>query len=183
MTLMTRANWRFRLLFSCSAALAAAAIAAVTPAKAQVWAGYGYPYQGYYQAPAPYWGYPAPYAYAPPGYAYPPSGYMERDDAPPTAPAPSAYAPRGNEPAAASIETQPIEPEPARRPAEAAAPAAPDSDTPHQARITYTKKPAFTNAAGQTCRQYKTTDTSDGRKVEAFGTACRQADGQWRVVD
>ena len=44
------------------------------------------------------------------------------------------------------------------------------------AAITYTDKPAFTNAAGQTCREYKTPDNH-------VGTACQQADGQWRVMN
>jgi len=60
----------------------------------------------------------------------------------------------------------------------AAAPAAPSSPA-----ITYTNKPAFTNAAGQTCREYKTTDTTGGHPIDVVGTACRAADGQWRVVN
>jgi hypothetical protein len=57
-----------------------------------------------------------------------------------------------------------------------AAPAATAQATP---AITYTSKPAFTNSVGQTCREYKT--GSNGRDI--FGTACRQSDGQWRVVN
>jgi surface antigen len=49
--------------------------------------------------------------------------------------------------------------------------------------ITYTNKPAFTNAAGQTCREYKTTNAAAGRSVDVYGTACKTADGQWRVVN
>jgi surface antigen len=46
-------------------------------------------------------------------------------------------------------------------------------------RISYTGKPAFTNSAGQACREYKA--NAGGRDV--FGTACQQAGGQWRVVN
>jgi hypothetical protein len=52
---------------------------------------------------------------------------------------------------------------------------------PSTPRITYTSKPAFTNSAGQTCREYKTSDPAAGHDV--FGTACKAADGQWRVVN
>ncbi|HYM73281.1 MAG TPA: hypothetical protein VET89_09885, partial [Stellaceae bacterium] len=60
-----------------------------------------------------------------------------------------------------------------------AVPPAPSSTSSAAAGITYTSKPAFTNSAGQTCREYKS--SSSGRDV--FGTACRQSDGQWRVVN
>ncbi|MGC2411939.1 MAG: hypothetical protein WA459_04485 [Stellaceae bacterium] len=98
---------------------------------------------------------PGPYYYGYPApypyaYGYPPAAYYP----PPAYPyyPPTAYAPP------------------------AAAPTASASAT---AAITYTSKPAFTNSAGQTCREYKT--TSSGREV--LGTACKQADGQWRVVN
>jgi hypothetical protein len=111
----------------------------------------GAPCCGYYYGPGPYYGYPPPYYYAPPpGYYPPPPGY---------------YPP----PASANAPGQPAPPASAT-----SAMAAPGSPP-----ITYTNKPAFTNSAGQTCRQYKATD--GGRDV--FGTACQQADGQWRVVN
>lgn len=34
----------------------------------------------------------------------------------------------------------------------------------------------------QPCREYQTTVTIDGKTENAHGTACRQADGSWRVV-
>jgi surface antigen len=54
---------------------------------------------------------------------------------------------------------------------------------PSSPAITYTNKPAFTNAAGQTCREYKSTDATGGHPIDVFGTACKAADGQWRVVN
>ncbi|MFA7429468.1 MAG: RT0821/Lpp0805 family surface protein [Rhodospirillaceae bacterium] len=37
--------------------------------------------------------------------------------------------------------------------------------------------------SGSYCREYRTTVTIDGRREEAFGTACQQPDGTWRVVN
>jgi len=36
---------------------------------------------------------------------------------------------------------------------------------------------------GQNCREYQTTILVDGRKERAYGTACRQPDGSWRVMN
>ena len=47
------------------------------------------------------------------------------------------------------------------------------------AAITYTSRPAFTNAAGQPCREYTATRGSQ----QVFGTACRDAGGQWRIIN
>ncbi|HVC53678.1 MAG TPA: hypothetical protein VND87_16790 [Stellaceae bacterium] len=97
-------------------------------------------------APYPgYYGYPCcGYPYP---YPYPPPVYY-----PPPPPAyypPTSYGP------------------PAAPPAEPAAPAT-------RTAITYTSRPAFTNAAGQTCREFKSPHNT-------LGTACRGSDGQWRV--
>ncbi len=164
----TWTEWRTRLFLLGSAA-ALAMIAMVTaspPAQARGWVTAGFPFPGYAYGPDPYYAYPAPY-YAPPtGYYYPPPGAY-----PPVAAAPSAYTP-----------DQPAYPQPA--PGYAPVSTAPIATAPAGApRITYTSKPAFINAAGQTCRQYKTTDTSGGRIADVYGTACRQGDGQWRVVN
>ncbi len=43
-------------------------------------------------------------------------------------------------------------------------------------------QPAYQNASGQYCREYQQTVTIDGRQQSAFGTACRQPDGSWKVV-
>ena len=39
------------------------------------------------------------------------------------------------------------------------------------------------NTAGQYCREYRQTITVDGKTEEAYGTACRQPDGSWKVVN
>lgn len=36
---------------------------------------------------------------------------------------------------------------------------------------------------GAYCRQYRTTVTIDGRQEAAYGTACQQPDGTWRIVE
>ena len=41
--------------------------------------------------------------------------------------------------------------------------------------------PALTPAAE--CREYSTTETIAGAQQQVFGTACRQPDGTWRIVD
>lgn len=97
---------------------------------------------------------PYPYPYYPPPAYYPPPPYY------PPLPAsyqPStAYAPPGGY-------TQP------------GSPAAPP--------ITYTPRPGWTNAQGQYCREYKATQRPGSRATERYGTACRDAGGQWRVVN
>jgi hypothetical protein len=39
-----------------------------------------------------------------------------------------------------------------------------------------------TAPAGQTCREYRTTATIDGKAQEIHGTACRQPDGTWQFL-
>ena len=161
-------DWRARLLFTAFATvLAIVALATISPpAQARVWVSAGVPCCGYY--PGPYYGYyaPPPYAYMPPPSYYPPApdygalDYGAPGAYPPAGAAPSAYTPGAPTSGYAS-------------PSGAGAAAA----------VTYTNKPAFTNAAGQTCRQYKTTDATSGHPVDVYGTACQQADGQWRVVN
>jgi hypothetical protein len=147
-----RIGWHARVLFAgIGGALAIGAIATLpSPAQARVWVSVGVPFAGFY--PGPYYGYsPPPYYYAPPPATYYPPVYpADPGYAAPVQPAPSAYAP----------------------------PAALTSPNPAVA-ITYTNKPAFTNASGQTCREYMT--RNGGQAV--YGTACQQADGQWRVVN
>ena len=38
------------------------------------------------------------------------------------------------------------------------------------------------SASGQYCREYQTTVTVGGKTEDAFGTACRQPDGSWKIV-
>ena len=44
-------------------------------------------------------------------------------------------------------------------------------------------KSAYQTARGETCRNYDHTVTIDGRSEVVTGTACRQQDGSWRVVN
>ena len=166
----TRIFWRARLLLTGFATVFGLMALTGAPQPAQAfWIGIGAPCCGWY-GPGPYYGYPPPYAYAPPpAYYPPPAGYGAAGPYPPAGSAPSAYTP--NTPATGYAPSAPATGyEPAPTSGAAAA-------------VTYTNKPAFTNAAGQTCRQYKTTDASNGHPVDIYGTACRQSDGQWRVVD
>ena len=47
---------------------------------------------------------------------------------------------------------------------------------------TVTPKPAYRGDNGRTCREFQQTVTIDGRTERAYGTACRQADGSWKIV-
>ncbi len=42
-------------------------------------------------------------------------------------------------------------------------------------------KPAYQAGNGNTCREYQQTITVAGRSQQAYGTACRQPDGTWRI--
>ena len=44
-------------------------------------------------------------------------------------------------------------------------------------------RPAFKNELDQYCREYQQTVVINGEKQNAYGTACRQPDGQWKVVN
>src|SRR5665213_1476616 len=137
-----------------------------------------------YTPPAydPSYNYPAPYASAPPqDYYYPPAEYPAAGAyPPPSGPSPSAYTPPAYDPSYNQPYNPPAgwtaRPAIGTPPADAAAPAI-------KPRVTYTNKPAFINSAGQTCREYKTTGAGAGRAGDVLGTACKAADGQWRVVN
>jgi surface antigen len=49
--------------------------------------------------------------------------------------------------------------------------------------ITYTPRRGWTNAEGQFCREYKSNQGVGNRAIERYGTACRDASGQWRIVN
>ena len=49
--------------------------------------------------------------------------------------------------------------------------------------ITYTPRPGWTNAQGQYCREYKSSQGTGGGVTERYGTACRDASGQWRFAN
>lgn len=53
-------------------------------------------------------------------------------------------------------------------------------DSGHSGTVTPTR--TYETNSGQPCREYQTTVTIDGRSEQAYGTACRQADGSWKVV-
>jgi hypothetical protein len=97
---------------------------------------------------------PYPYPYFPSPAYYPP---------PPYYPAPASYPP----------------PAPSYQPSAAYAPAGP-SATPS---ITYTPRRGWTNAQGEYCREYKTSQGPGSRATERYGTACRDPSGRWRIVN
>lgn len=49
--------------------------------------------------------------------------------------------------------------------------------------ITYTPRRGWTNAQGEYCRECRTTQPSASRATEHYGTACRDARGQWRIAN
>ena len=49
--------------------------------------------------------------------------------------------------------------------------------------ITYTPRRGWTDAEGQFCREYKSNQGVGNRAIERYGTACRDASGQWRIVN
>lgn len=48
---------------------------------------------------------------------------------------------------------------------------------------TFTPTRTYQTARGQPCREYTTTVTIDGRKQTAYGTACREPDGSWKIIN
>lgn len=53
-------------------------------------------------------------------------------------------------------------------------------DNGNSGTVTPTK--TFKNAQGQDCREFQQTITVGGKTEQAYGTACRDADGNWRIV-
>ena len=53
-------------------------------------------------------------------------------------------------------------------------------DSGHRGTVTPTR--TYQSSSGQDCRDFTQTVTVDGRTETASGTACRQADGSWKVV-
>lgn len=47
---------------------------------------------------------------------------------------------------------------------------------------TITPQKTFKNTEGQDCREFQQSVTVSGQTETGYGTACRQADGTWRVV-
>ncbi len=54
-------------------------------------------------------------------------------------------------------------------------------DTGHRGPVTPTR--TYRTAAGENCREYQQTVTIDGKTEQAFGRACRQPDGSWKIVN
>lgn len=50
------------------------------------------------------------------------------------------------------------------------------------ARGSITPQPAYRSAQGQYCREYQQEVMVGGRREQAYGTACRQPDGTWKIV-
>ena len=46
---------------------------------------------------------------------------------------------------------------------------------------TVTPTRTYQTASGRNCREYQTTVTVGGRNRDAYGTACRQGDGTWKI--
>ncbi len=46
----------------------------------------------------------------------------------------------------------------------------------------FTPTRTYQDGSGQYCREYRQTITVGDKTEKAFGTACRQADGSWKVV-
>ncbi len=48
---------------------------------------------------------------------------------------------------------------------------------------TVTPQSSYKNASGQYCREYEQAITVGGKTETAYGTACRQPDGSWQIVN
>lgn len=54
-------------------------------------------------------------------------------------------------------------------------------DNGHAGTVTPTR--TYQTAQGTYCREYQQTVTIDGKKENSYGTACRQPDGSWKIVN
>jgi surface antigen len=48
---------------------------------------------------------------------------------------------------------------------------------------TVTPQPAIEQSNGTYCREFQETVTISGQEETAYGTACRQADGTWKIIN
>jgi hypothetical protein len=156
--LMTRPTKLGRLTGIAAAAMIAAldfaaTMLAPTPAEAGVFVGFGF-------------GLPIGF----PGYYYPPYPYYAPPPPPPPYYPPPAYYP----PPPASYQ-----PSAGYRSSAGQAPSVLGATPP----ITCTPRPGWTNAEGRFCREYKSNQGVGNRATERYGTACRDASGQWRIVN
>lgn len=61
--------------------------------------------------------------------------------------------------------------------------AVPWHDPDRDVHGTYTPLRTWRSRTGAYCREYQQVVVIDGREQRAYGTACRQPDGSWRIVD
>ncbi len=54
-------------------------------------------------------------------------------------------------------------------------------DNGHSGTVTVVK--TYQTSSSNYCREYQQTVTIDGKQEKAYGTACRQPDGSWKVVN
>ncbi len=54
-------------------------------------------------------------------------------------------------------------------------------DSGHRGTVTPTR--TYQTAAGRPCREYQQTVTIDGKTERAYGRACRQPDGSWKIAN
>ncbi len=54
-------------------------------------------------------------------------------------------------------------------------------DSGHSGTVTPVK--TYQTAGGSYCREYQQTVTISGKQEKAYGTACRQPDGSWKMVN
>ena len=54
-------------------------------------------------------------------------------------------------------------------------------DAGHEVSVMPTR--TYQAESGQYCREYQTTVTVGGKTEQAYGTACRQPDGSWKLVN
>lgn len=52
-----------------------------------------------------------------------------------------------------------------------------------RARHQVTPVKTYQDTRGRYCREYQTTSVVGGRRRRSYGTACRQPDGSWRLID
>jgi hypothetical protein len=105
-------------------------------------------------------GFPIGFPFYYPPYPYPPPAYYPP---PPDYPVPAPYPAPGT---SNQLSGGYAPPELARSPS-----------------ITYTPRRGWTNAQGQYCREYRTTGPAGNRATDRFGTACRDASSEWRIVN
>jgi surface antigen len=53
-------------------------------------------------------------------------------------------------------------------------------DSGHSGTVTPVR--TFQNSSGQYCREYRQSVDIGGKEQQAYGTACRQPDGSWKIV-